>query len=360
MKHDRTNRIPWEFQCLATINQNLLRPLPSPEDGGAKSLQDLCMGKIVAQSRHLKPETLENLPHAIAIRIWTAIRRQWHESFHVWKAFVEAGFKKRTFNHHLEVKSWYSLFPLVETFEKLSSRTCSWVVNLTLANFTASATYIKEVSRIANLQNLHVQYSHRAESLNFDDRILEAWANRAADEGAFGRLESVSVVNAPAITSDVFQHLVKFPVLTAFIRAGGVQFGRKDFEKGNQHGWIRFEAGTRTHVKSSYESQAKTMSRIDGLPAAKGPKKAKEFVQSRRPRNTESELIVPRLDAQLGSLESKGKFDQPGSMSCFQRDPNFVARKVEEHNSDEHAGPRKRRRLGEAKSADFASMLDGD
>lgn len=344
MRRDCSDRTPWEFQCRAEMAKLTSTRLQT----GVRSLKDLCMEKLIDHANKLLPETLQNLPDTIAMKIWAAMRREWRESFHVWTAFINAGFKAPNFKHALQIKHLRRV-PLVDTFIKLSSGSCAWMVDLTLSNVSLSAGELKEISRLVNLQNLHIQYRCEGEGQDLDNRIVNVWSTRAQIENAFAHLEQLSIFNAPYITSDVFEHLSGFPVLFTFICSGS--YRKRDFQKVEQSGWkVERLVHQAEETKYSYRSCV-------GVGRDRSASQLKELSERQRQRKPKSPSSVPVVDAQLGIL-GRAHFGQPLNMLCFQRDQEFSA-PTQTEPAKFHGRPRKQRKLDDAKGADFAAMLNG-
>lgn len=350
MKADEMGRIRWEHQCRA---QTKRLPAPFPQRG-LKSLQKLCMEKIIDSANSLETETLEALPESIAINIWTSIRREWRESYHVWTAFIKAGFRAQNFKHALEIKNpGHARSPLlIDTFDKLTAPLCTWIVDLKLCNVVLSAAELKEISRVTNLGTLHIQYRSENEGRDLDNRVVQAWAARVRSDGAFAHLEQLSIANAPFITSDVFEHLSAFPVLDFYLCSG--QFKSRDLRKAKSSGWCEVAGPTDAQLegtKSPYKSAwHKRGDRYGG--------RLKELSEMQRQRKTSASPGAPRVDVQIGVKQSY--FRNPVSTLCFERDLTIApALPTSPQRLDGSTRPRKQRKWNDAKGADFAAMLIG-
>lgn len=309
----------------------------------------------------LLSQTLENVPQVMAIEIWSTIRREWRESFHVWTAFVNAGFKERTFKHFLKLNS-EDYFPLLDTISKIASPGCRWVVSLTLASVTLSAAEFKELSRITNLQALHIQFQFGSASSNFDDRIMKVWSDRAREDGAFTRLEAMSLLNTPNVTVDAFKHLNAFPAIVVFACSNGSHHGRRVYEKAKRYGWREAKAlslsfdGLKMSYSASVPNDSKRATSVSSGRHVKTVGYAKDLVERQLLQRTSLDPSIPYLDVQLGSMLSPGGILEQNSVLCFERDPDFVAPEVPKAPRN-HGNSPKRRKLNSSKGADFVAML---
>lgn len=323
-----------------------------------KTLQQLSMQKIISHANSLLPETLESLPEPIVIKIWSAIRREGYESFHVWKAFINAGFRERTFRHHLSASRGRR--SVTNFFDSLVSHDFAWVVNLTVGDMDMSVSDLREVSRVRNLRTLQVHYERRCQSNILDDRIVQVWSQRAASGQSFSRLETLAITNAPGFTVSAFEHLAAFPVLSSvFLFQTGVKSSERDGQAAERSGWRR----DLTHLDSTlqdpiedlkrkYEDRSRIHVHLSAAIHTQG------FVDRRLPHDSGPSSGACVLEARLGRINATSNVTLPDRILCFERDPGVAVSKVVEDIVDS-APTRKKQKVNDSKAADFAAMLEG-
>lgn len=349
--HDFLHRSPTTKRGNRRINLSSQR--------GMKRLQDLCMQSIINHADSLLPETLETLPEPIAIKIWSAIRREGYESFHVWKTFINAGFRERTFRHHLHVSG--EVRQRTELFGHLSSHDFAWVVNLTLNDVDMSASELREVSRVRNLQSLQVHYNSRRASNTLDDRIVQVWSQRSATDGSFSRLETLAITNAPGVTIWAFDNLAAFLVLSSlFLYETGVGTGKRDRQRAKRSGWFKDSAYCNAGGEDSLENLKRgyMLSEVAFLSPRGASNCAQDFVDRRLSRQVGPSSKACVLRAQLRSSGAYTTINWPENILCFERDPHSAESKVVNEIIDS-APARKKQKVKNSKAAGFAAMLDG-
>lgn len=345
VKHER--EAPWEFMC-----RDPKGSAPPPRNDHVKRLQYLCMQKLVTNAYSLEAETLENVPHDLAIRIWTAIRRERQESFHVWKAFVRAGFYQPGFQHLLEIRVPRQA-SLIDIFDKLSSPAGAWMVDLTLSNASTSAAGLKELYRVENLQNLVVQHDRDGHGCDLNAWVVESWANRARDNGAFKHLETLSLVNVPTVTPQMFKSFATFPSLKQIICAGDNEIKKQvTRKKASEIGWIEIKL-ERTLYGSSSQMTQRTLGRGHVSPRLLRASEVRDLLKCQR----KTVLAMARCDVELGKVAAG--YAGPSQFRRFQRDTRHV---VQESVKDveSRTESRKKRKLNDTKRSGFAAMLEGD
>lgn len=211
---------------------------------------------------------------------------------------------------------------------------------------------------MSNLRTLLIQHHHYLKTSNLDDRIVQAWANRAADDHAFAHLKVLSFVNILGITSSAFRHLSSFTMLATLLAYGtGIRSGRRDIDTAERCGWKEDQASCENFQEDAGEHvSAFSPPRTPWF--ARGKNAFQEFTEVQRSQTVGGVSGVYVLDAKAGCDKRFHNMPKNGRMLIFgRREPEKVRKVIEQAPT----GPsKKRRKLKDAKGAEFAAMLHGD
>ena len=156
----------------------------------------------------------------------------------MWKNFASSGHGDRSFVHQVELTTYTK--PFVDLFADITSVSFAWMTDLTICDAPCSASDLKQLPVLVNLQNLQIRYSRNRSSI-VDNRTLKHWALHAKEKGAFKRLELLSIFNAPGVTTEIFDWLSWFPALDTIVLGltslDKPQNSRLAMRLGKQRGW---------------------------------------------------------------------------------------------------------------------------
>ena len=356
-----TCQTPWEHQCIASNDRPPPAPLPTP--GGTKSLYSLCMEELMRNTRSIFLETLQGIPAHIAVKIWTRIRREGLESFHVWKIFVEAGFGDRTFRHHL-FPSGSPPRPLHEMYGAISSPNFAWVVDLALVDVRCSLSTLRHLASVTNLTSLQVRFSDSRKSVIFSDSVVQSWSNSATLEGAFARLELLLINNCTEITSSIFESLRRLPLLQQMLLCDtGVERSKSQRKLALKQGW-RFDS-----TNEFWKPFCQDISWVRKISLNPSWHFIDEYVDWRHSQKSNLDGTVPVLKA--GKHKPNHSRPYETDLLCFERtqlplsaiDKRMIGKAAapdENTSIPERRRPAKKRKINAAKAEGFSRMLEKD
>lgn len=126
--------------------------------------------------------------------------------------------------------------PMVDYLAGITSTSFSWMTDLSLFDTSCSAMDLKQLPTLVNLQNLGIYHTKGHKGIVVDDRLLQHWALRARDQGAFPALRIMVLWKAPGVTSGSIQYLNHFPSLESLV-LHATSIYRKHATLAESYGW---------------------------------------------------------------------------------------------------------------------------